>query len=63
MILVMLVIVVILLFCLEVDVFIGFFFLSLFGIGLIVVFLVFGLMVDIKNLLMMKCYFKMLFIV
>ena len=40
-----------------------FFSLSLFGTGPIVAFLVFGPMVDIKNLLMMKRYFKMSFIV
>ena len=49
--------------CSEADAFIGSSLLSLFGTGPIVAFLVFGPMVDIKNLLMMKRYFKMSFIV
>ncbi|MBP2099003.1 permease [Enterococcus rivorum] len=49
--------------CSEADAFIGSSLLSLFGSGPIVAFLVFGPMVDIKNLLMMKRYFKTTFIV
>lgn len=44
--------------CSEADAFIGSSLLSLFGNGPVVGFLVFGPMVDIKNLLMMKRYFK-----
>lgn len=44
--------------CSEADAFIGSSLLSLFGTGPVVGFLVFGPMVDIKNLLMMKRYFK-----
>ena len=62
-ILVMLVIAATLSLCSEADAFIGSSLLSLFGTGPIVAFLVFGPMVDIKNLLMMKRYFKMSFIV
>ncbi|MGC6768466.1 permease [Enterococcus sp. LJL128] len=49
--------------CSEADAFIGSSLLSLFGSGPVVGFLVFGPMVDIKNLLMMKRYFKLSFIV
>jgi uncharacterized membrane protein YraQ (UPF0718 family) len=48
--------------CSEADAFIGSSLLSLFGTGPIVGFLVFGPMVDIKNLLMMNRYFKGKFI-
>ncbi|EOH99608.1 permease [Enterococcus haemoperoxidus ATCC BAA-382] len=57
-ILVMLVLAATLSLCSEADAFIGSSLLSLFGSGPIVGFLVFGPMVDIKNLLMMKRYFK-----
>ncbi|MGG5343751.1 permease [Enterococcus sp. AZ192] len=57
-ILVMLVLAATLSLCSEADAFIGSSLLSLFGNGPIVGFLVFGPMVDIKNLLMMKRYFK-----
>ena len=46
----------------EADAFIGSSLLSLFGAGPVVGFLVFGPMVDIKNLLMMKRYFTGRFI-
>lgn len=49
--------------CSEADAFIGSSLLSLFGTGPVVGFLVFGPMVDIKNLLMMKRYFSGRFIV
>ncbi|MGX7173800.1 permease [Enterococcus ratti] len=48
--------------CSEADAFIGSSLLSLFGTAPIVAFLVFGPMVDIKNLLMMKRYFHGRFI-
>lgn len=48
--------------CSEADAFIGSSLLSLFGTGPVVGFLVFGPMVDIKNLLMMKRYFQPRFI-
>ena len=48
--------------CSEADAFIGSSLLSLFGTAPVVAFLVFGPMVDIKNLLMMKCYFNGRFI-
>ncbi|KAF1295689.1 hypothetical protein BAU15_03880 [Enterococcus sp. JM4C] len=48
--------------CSEADAFIGSSLLSLFGTGPVVGFLVFGPMVDIKNLLMMKRYFSGKFI-
>ncbi|MUO32744.1 permease [Enterococcus gallinarum] len=48
--------------CSEADAFIGSSLLSLFGAGPVVGFLVFGPMVDIKNLLMMKRYFTGRFI-
>lgn len=48
--------------CSEADAFIGSSLLSLFGTGPVVGFLVFGPMVDIKNLLMMKRYFSGRFI-
>ncbi|MDT2751002.1 permease [Enterococcus thailandicus] len=48
--------------CSEADAFIGSSLLSLFGTAPVVAFLVFGPMVDIKNLLMMKRYFKSQFI-
>lgn len=57
-ILVMIVLAVTLSLCSEADAFIGSSLLSLFGAGPVVGFLVFGPMVDIKNLLMMKRYFK-----
>lgn len=57
-ILVMLVLAATLSLCSEADAFIGSSLLSLFGNGPVVGFLVFGPMVDIKNLLMMKRYFK-----
>jgi uncharacterized membrane protein YraQ (UPF0718 family) len=49
--------------CSEADAFIGSSLLSLFGTGPIVGFLVYGPMVDIKNLLMMKRYFKTSFLI
>lgn len=48
--------------CSEADAFIGSSLLSLFGTTPVVAFLVFGPMVDIKNLLMMKRYFNGRFI-
>ena len=48
--------------CSEADAFIGSSLLSLFGTGPVLGFLVFGPMVDIKNLLMMKRYFSGRFI-
>lgn len=48
--------------CSEADAFIGSSLLSLFGTGPVVGFLIFGPMVDIKNLLMMKRYFSGRFI-
>ncbi|MTD41685.1 permease [Erwinia sp. CPCC 100877] len=57
-ILVMLILAATLSLCSEADAFIGSSLLSLFGNGPVVGFLVFGPMVDIKNLLMMKRYFK-----
>ena len=48
--------------CSEADAFIGSSLISLFGAGPVVGFLVFGPMVDIKNLLMMKRYFTGRFI-
>lgn len=62
-ILVMLILAATLSLCSEADAFIGSSLLSLFGTGPVVAFLVFGPMVDIKNLLMMKRYFKTTFIV
>lgn len=62
-ILVMLVLAVIMSLCSEADAFIGSSLLSLFGVAPVVAFLVFGPMVDIKNLLMMKRYFGTKFIV
>lgn len=56
-ILVMLLLAVIMSLCSEADAFIGASLLSLFGVAPVVAFLVFGPMVDIKNLLMMKRYF------
>lgn len=49
--------------CSEADAFIGSSLLSLFGIAPVTAFLVFGPMVDIKNILMMNRYFKRKFIV
>lgn len=57
-ILIMLVLAATLSLCSEADAFIGSSLLSLFGSGPVVGFLVFGPMIDIKNLLMMKRYFK-----
>ncbi|MDA9470033.1 permease [Enterococcus sp. 5H] len=57
-ILVMLILAATLSLCSEADAFIGSSLLSLFGSGPVIGFLVFGPMVDIKNLLMMKRYFK-----
>ncbi|WP_078807542.1 permease [Pilibacter termitis] len=48
--------------CSEADAFIGSSLVSLFGTAPIVAFLVFGPMVDIKNILMMKRYFQPKFI-
>lgn len=62
-ILVMLILAATLSLCSEADAFIGSSLLSLFGNGPVVGFLVFGPMVDIKNLLMMKRYFKTSFMV
>ncbi len=62
-ILVMLALAVIMSLCSEADAFIGSSLLSLFGVAPVVAFLVFGPMVDIKNLLMMKRYFGTKFIV
>lgn len=61
-ILVMILLAIILSLCSEADAFIGSSLLSLFGQGPVVAFLVFGPMVDIKNLLMMKRYFDGRFI-
>lgn len=61
--LVMLVLAVTMSLCSEADAFIGSSLLSLFGAGPVVGFLVFGPMVDIKNLLMMNRYFNGRFIV
>ncbi|EOL42278.1 ABC transporter membrane protein [Enterococcus phoeniculicola] len=60
--LIMLVLAFVLSLCSEADAFIGSSLLSLFGTGPVVGFLVFGPMVDIKNLLMMKRYFSGRFI-
>lgn len=49
--------------CSEADAFIGSSLLSLFGTAPVAAFLVFGPMVDIKNLLMMKRYFNGRFII
>lgn len=49
--------------CSEADAFIGSSLLSMFGVGPIVAFLIFGPMVDIKNLLMMVRYFEGKFII
>ncbi|MBY5034891.1 permease [Streptococcus gallolyticus] len=49
--------------CSEADAFIGASFLSSFGLAPVMAFLVIGPMIDIKNLLMMKHYFKNRFIV
>ncbi|MGG5359066.1 MULTISPECIES: permease [unclassified Enterococcus] len=49
--------------CSEADAFIGSSLMSLFGTAPVVAFLVFGPMVDIKNLLMMKRYFNTRFVV
>ncbi|MGX7328041.1 permease [Enterococcus bulliens] len=62
-ILVMLALAVIMSLCSEADAFIGSSLLSLFGVTPVIAFLVFGPMVDIKNLLMMKRYFGTKFIV
>ena len=59
---VMIILAVILSLCSEADAFIGSSLLSLFGQAPVIAFLVFGPMVDIKNLLMMKRYFNMRFI-
>lgn len=48
--------------CSEADAFIGSSLLSLFGASPVIAFLVFGPMVDIKNLMMMKRYFSTRFI-
>lgn len=48
--------------CSEADAFVGSSLLSLFGTNAVIAFLVFGPMVDIKNLMMMKRNFKMKFI-
>jgi uncharacterized membrane protein YraQ (UPF0718 family) len=48
--------------CSEADAFIGSSLMSLFGTAPVVAFLVFGPMVDIKNLLMMKRYFNSRFV-
>lgn len=48
--------------CSEADAFIGSSLLSLFGSSPIIAFLIFGPVVDIKNLLMMNRYFKKTFI-
>ena len=60
---VMIILAVILSLCSEADAFIGSSLLSLFGQAPVIAFLVFGPMVDIKNLLMMKRYFNTRFIV
>ena len=60
---VMILLAVILSLCSEADAFIGSSLLSLFGQAPVIAFLVFGPMVDIKNLLMMKRYFNTRFIV
>lgn len=62
-ILVMLILAATLSLCSEADAFIGSSLLSLFGTGPVIAFLVFGPMVDIKNLLMMKRYFKTSFMI
>lgn len=49
--------------CSEADAFIGSSFLASFGLAPVMAFLVIGPMIDIKNLLMMKHYFKNQFIV
>lgn len=56
-IIVMLLLAVIMSLCSEADAFIGASLLGLFGTGPVIAFLVFGPVVDIKNLLMMKRYF------
>lgn len=61
-ILVMLVLALVMSLCSEADAFIGSSLLSLFGTAPVVAFLVFGPMVDIKNLLMMQRYFNGKFI-
>lgn len=61
--LIMLVLAFVMSLCSEADAFIGSSLLSLFGAGPVVGFLVFGPMVDIKNLMMMKRYFSGRFIV
>lgn len=61
-ILVMLVLALVMSLCSEADAFIGSSLLSLFGTAPVVAFLVFGPMVDIKNLLMMNRYFNSKFI-
>ena len=48
--------------CSEADAFIGASLLSSFGMAPVMAFLLFGPMIDIKNLLMMRHYFKPLFI-
>lgn len=48
--------------CSEADAFIGASLLSTFGLAPVMAFLIFGPMIDIKNLLMMKRYFKHRFI-
>lgn len=49
--------------CSEADAFIGASFLASFGLAPVMAFLVIGPMIDIKNLLMMKHYFKNRFII
>lgn len=49
--------------CSEADAFVGSSLLSLFGTNAVVAFLVFGPMVDIKNLMMMKRHFETKFII
>lgn len=60
---VMILLAIILSLCSEADAFIGSSLLSLFGQAPVIAFLVFGPMVDIKNLLMMKRYFNTRFII
>lgn len=61
-ILVMLLFAVILSLCSEADAFIGSTLLSLFGFSPVIAFLVFGPMIDVKNLLMMNRHFKSAFV-
>lgn len=62
-ILVMLLFALILSLCSEADAFIGASMLSLFGMSPIIAFLVYGPMIDIKNLLMMGRHFKTSFVI